>query len=107
MIHHDLIQLHDRELLKKCVIFYRAIGTSDRLYEFPQLEPMEQISFKKVKTRLLSMLRKKESVDPLAMRMRVHRFLEQLLELEINEKEYISNFSKGTMFLNFFLRVST
>ena len=82
------------ELLRKCVVFYLAVGTEDtpETYAFDKIDAL---TYRDIKMRLMPMLRKKDSFDLDLARLKVKKFLSGLLEFSDSMKEFLSLFRDG------------
>jgi len=92
-----LFEIFDKEqtlLLKKCLVFYIAIGTDDAPDEF-DFEKLDGLKYHDIKTRLIPMLRKKDSFDINIARERIKNYLSELLQFTDYEKEFLSQFRNG------------
>jgi len=80
--------------LKKCIVFYAAIGGEDRPIAF-DFTAMDKLTFHDIRRRLIPMLRKKERFDLDNKRESVKEYLNNLLQLNGDEKAFIAAFSSG------------
>jgi hypothetical protein len=94
MIRHGLFFSSNTDMLRKCVIFYTAIGGN----EAPDtlgLDRLDSITDYRVKTELFPVIRKAERFDLAAVQKRVHDFLVPLVTLTKAEREFLFAFRSG------------
>lgn len=92
LLHHELLQSLDLDLLRKIVLFYLAVGGNEipRIsYDFSSIQ---QIKFAQVKATLLPMLKKGDSFDFEKAKLEVIGFLQNLLQFTENEKIFVESF---------------
>ncbi len=89
MIKQSVFSVKEKELLKKCIVFYSALNGLDRLdvAVIDALKPYE------IKTMLLPVIHRKEFVDLPQMKQTVKEYLSELLTLTENEQEFLSDFA--------------
>jgi predicted nucleotidyltransferase component of viral defense system len=94
MIVFELFDDKQKELLRKCLVFYLAVGTDDTpdVFDFSKLDGL---TYHDIKMRLTPTLRKKELFDINTTRERVKKFLFDLLEFADNEKQFLNSFRDG------------
>lgn len=92
MITHDL-QL-DKNLLRKIVLFYLAVGGSQKLQMEYSLENVNEIQFKQIRASLIPVLKKTENFDFATAKIRVKDYVSELLQFSENEKSFIEDFNK-------------
>ena len=94
---HNMIKygLFDREkeLLKKCTVMYTAIS-QDTIPDEYNIERIDAISMRKIKTDLLPVIQKGEIVNLNDVRNTVKDFLAKLLTLSDCEKEFLRLFKE-------------
>lgn len=96
MIKNNVIDESEKELLKKCFIFYLTVGWSKELYEINiSFEKIDKIQLDDVKRKLLPVLKKGTYYDLESDKKLVKDYLTKLLVLDDAEKEYIDNFRQG------------
>lgn len=91
LVKFDLFNESEKRLLRKCVVFYSAIGSESLPFEF-LLSTLDQITPKRIKTDLYPVLRNNEKFDLQAAQLQVGAWLKVLLELEDNEREFLNAF---------------
>ena len=62
LVQSGLIDESDKPLLRKCVVFYSAIGTESPPLEF-QFNTIDQVTQNRIKTTLYPVLRSKDKFD--------------------------------------------
>lgn len=95
MIRSDLFDENMLSLLRKCTLFYRAVGSTGSFHEEIDLDSIDQLTFAKIKQTLLPVLRKNEKIDLDAMKSDVRDYLAKLLVFTENEKAFLHAFSQG------------
>lgn len=90
-----LIDESEEPLLRKCVVFYSAIGAESPPFEF-QFNTIDQITQNRIKTDLYPVLRNKDNFDLKTAQLQVKAWLESLLKLEVNEHEFLNAFRNKT-----------
>jgi predicted nucleotidyltransferase component of viral defense system len=91
MICHELFNEAQEELLRKCTVFYLAIGTDSVPEEF-DFEKVDSIVKHEIKTDLAPVLRKKARFDLIDAKERARHYLSQLLVLTDNERKFLTAF---------------
>ncbi len=81
----------DKELLRKCTLFYFSIGSSDIPESF-DFDRLKSITKYRIRTELLPVLRKTEKIDLDEMLSTVEKFLSELLVFTIKERDFIDRF---------------
>lgn len=95
LVKFGLIDESEEPLLRKCVVFYSAIGSEFPPFEF-QFNTIDQVSQKRIKTDLYPVLRNKDKFDLKTAQLQVKSWLESLLKLEDNEQEFLTAFRNKT-----------
>lgn len=87
----------DRNLLKKCAVFYSTIGDSDNMNLIDKdIESLTQMSFGKIKSQLLPMLRIKSGAYPKEeIEKSVASYVTSIMKLDDADKEFIVKFHSG------------
>lgn len=93
MIHYGLFDESEYELLRKSVVFYTAISQEETLTEY-DINRIDAITTRKIKTDLLPVIRKGEFVELATMKQIVKDFIETLLVLTDDEKTFLKAFSE-------------
>ncbi|MFA7204893.1 MAG: nucleotidyl transferase AbiEii/AbiGii toxin family protein [Saccharofermentanales bacterium] len=95
LVKFGLIDESEEPLLRKCVVFYSAIGAESPPFEF-QFNMIDQVTQNRIKTDLYPVLRNKDKFDLKTAQMQVKAWLESLLKLEDNEQEFLDVFRNKT-----------
>lgn len=95
LVKFGLIDESEEPLLRKCVVFYSAIGAESPPFEF-QFNMIDQVTQNRIKTDLYPVLRNKDKFDLKTAQMQVKAWLESLLKLEDNEQEFLDTFRNKT-----------
>jgi len=91
LVKFGLFNESEEILLRKCVVYYSAIGSESPPVEF-QLGNIDQVTQNRIKTDLYPVLRSKDKFDLQAAQSKVHIWLEALLKLEDNEWKFLEAF---------------
>lgn len=95
LVNFGLIDESEEPLLRKCVVFYSAIGAESPPFEF-QFNMIDQVTQNRIKTDLYPVLRNKDKFDLKTAQLQVKAWLESLLKLEDNEQEFLNAFRNKT-----------
>ena len=95
LVKFGLIDESEEPLLRKCVVFYSAIGAESPPFEF-QFNTIDQVTQNRIKTDLYPVLRNKDKFNLKTAQMQVKAWLESLLKLEDNEQEFLDAFRNKT-----------
>lgn len=90
-----LIDEKEKPLLRKCVVFYSAIGAESPPFEF-QFNTIDQVTQNRIKTELYPVLRNKDKFELKTAQIQVKAWLEELLKLDDNEYEFLDAFRNKT-----------
>lgn len=93
MVRFSLFDEVQEEMLRKCVVFYTAVG-ADNIMDTFDISRIDSITNYKIKTDLYPVIRKKEKFDLVEAQDRVKKYLIELLKLSNNEKQFLSSFRK-------------
>ena len=90
MIENNVIT--DTELLRKCLVFYNAIGGD---YDIQELDykNVERLDYRKYKTQLKPVISKDDKFDIEKAKERVIVYVKNLLIFNDNEKEFVKEFA--------------
>jgi len=91
LVKYGLFDESEKLLLRKCVVFYSAIGAESPPFEF-QFTTLDQITQNRIKTDLYPVLRHKDKFDLQTAQLQVNEWLEGVLKLEDNEREFLNAF---------------
>ena len=94
MISHSLFDERQREMLRKCVVFYSAVSGESVSTEM-DFSKIEALTEREIRTRLVPMLRKKEPFNFSAAQDAVKNYLADLLALPNSEKQFLDSFRNG------------
>jgi predicted nucleotidyltransferase component of viral defense system len=95
MVRFGLFDEEQSKTLRKCVVFYTAVG-SDVISDSYDLDRIDTLTFQRIKTDLLPVIRKQERFDHDAARERVKSCLSGLLALTDDERQFLSEFRQKT-----------
>ena len=88
----DSNMLANKQLLKKCFIFYNCIGGNATILD-KDFRIIDEVTLKEFKTMLKPVLAKTEKFDHEKAKISIKNFLDDLLVFSENEKEFIRAFS--------------
>ncbi len=91
MIYYGLFDNCERDMLRKCVLFYFVAGARE-IPEAFNFSNIDGITALKIRTDLLPVIRRKERFDLTAVQARVKAYLSELLVPTDNEREFIFQF---------------
>ncbi len=91
MIKQGVFSDEEKELLKKSVVFYRALN--DQAAEAFDLSVIDALKPYEIKTMLLPVIHRKEFVDLPQMKQTVKEYLSDLLTLTDEEQAFLSDFT--------------
>ena len=94
MTYFGLFDETQMDLLRRCVVFYSAIG-GEQAPETFDFAKMDSLIERDIKMRLAPMLRKRERFDLAVARERVRKYLTALLELTESDKQFLAAFRGG------------
>jgi len=95
LVKFGLIDEKEKPLLRKCVVFYSAIGAESPPFEF-QFNTIDQVTQNRIKTELYPVLRNKDKFELKTAQIQVKAWLEELLKLDDNEYEFLDAFRNKT-----------
>lgn len=95
MLRFGIFDESEQELLKKCVIFYLAVGGSKAISTMISFEGIDNLSFSKIRQTLLPVIRKSEKFDFESAKAEVKQYLDNLMQLSPEEKAFINNFNSN------------
>ena len=81
--------INDTKLLRKCLVFYNAIG-GDYDIETLDYKNVERLDYRKYKTQLKPVIAKDDKFDIEKAKEVVIAYVKELLPLTDNEKEFLS-----------------
>lgn len=95
MVYFGLFDESQQEILRKCVVFYTAIGNENISDRF-DIGRVDSLTHYRIKTDLLPVIRKKDTFDLPSAQKRVKDYLTELLVLPVNEKQFLIDFREKT-----------
>lgn len=95
MIRFRVFDESELPMLRKCVLFYRTVGSTGNFTEDITTDTINDLTFSKIRHTLLPVLRKGEKIELESMKEKVISFLDDLLVLNDNEKRYLHEFGIG------------
>lgn len=95
LLKFGLFDESEKQQLRKCVVFYSAIGAESPPLEF-QLGSIDQLTQKHIKTDLYPVLRSKDNFDLETAQIQIKTWLNDLLKLENSENEFLKAFKNKT-----------
>ncbi len=93
MIRLELFQKEDFELLRKSIVFYTAIS-QEEIPEKYNVNTIDRISIRKIRSDLLPVIQKGEFVDLEKIKSNVKDFLTGLMVLTSEEEEFLKQFKE-------------
>jgi predicted nucleotidyltransferase component of viral defense system len=94
MIAFGLFDESEVVMLRKCTVFYSAVGTREPPQDF-DFERIYSLTSRKIRTDLQPVLRKRDLFDLPDAQERVMAYLKAVLALEASEHHFLSNFRAG------------
>ena len=95
MLSGKVFDSEELEMLRKCVSFYRTVGSTGEYIERIDFGVIDKLTQSKVRQTLLPVLKRGTFVDISVMKSEVKQFLESLMKLTDQEQMYIDDFNKG------------
>ena len=95
MITNNTISGVELPILRKCVLFYKTVGSTGPFKKDIRFDQIDELTFTNIRRTLLPVLRKSEHVDLPGMQKNVKSFVADLLVLSEKEMQYLRDFSKG------------
>jgi hypothetical protein len=89
LVKSGLIDESEEPLLRKCVVFYSAIGAESPPVEF-QFNTIDHVTQNRIKIAPYPVLRNKDKFDLKTAQQQVKAWLEPLQKLEDNEQEFLN-----------------
>jgi predicted nucleotidyltransferase component of viral defense system len=99
MIYFGLFDESELPMLRKCAIFYSAIGGEQVSSSF-QLDNLDSLTAHKIKTDLLPVIRRTERFDLPSVQRRVRNFLSDLLRLNEREIAFLQAFAQNEYWID-------
>jgi len=89
----------DRSLLRKILVFYMTVGSNENAkdvnIEHIDASKIKDINFSHIRAQLLPVLRKSENFDFEKVKVNVLSFLNDFMQFDASEIEYVEQFRKG------------
>lgn len=93
MIFYGLFDETEYELFRKCIIFYASVSAEVINKEF-DTSAIDSLNFTKIRRDLFPVLRKKDNFDLEERKKKAKEFIEELMVLTPQEKEYLDAFER-------------
>lgn len=93
MIFYGLFDETEYELFRKCIIFYASVSAEVINKEF-DTSAIDSLNFTKIRRDLFPVLRKKDNFDLEERKKKAKEFIEELMVLTPQEKEYLGAFER-------------
>jgi len=94
LVKYGLFDEQESIMLRKCILFYLTV-TSEEIPEKFDFTPLQSLTFHRIRTDLMPVLRKKEKFDLPAAQKSVTEYLTNILLLSDKEQEYLYSFKSG------------
>ncbi len=91
MVRLELFPKADFEVLRKSIVFYTAIS-QEEIPEKYDVNRIDRISIRKIRSDLLPVIQKGEFVDLEKIKSHVKDFLTELMVLTVEEEEFLKQF---------------
>lgn len=93
MVKYGLFDESERDMLRKCVVFYAAISAKKINKTFDS-SVIDVLDHRKIKTDLLPVIRRRDKFDLEATKKAVRAFIEELMTLTESEVEFLERFER-------------
>lgn len=94
MIKREVFLQSEWQLLRKCILFYYTVGGSKAFSTEINYGGIGKLKWMHIKQTLIPMLRRSEQFNLDESKIRVIEFLQTILTLDDNEREYLERFEK-------------
>jgi predicted nucleotidyltransferase component of viral defense system len=94
MIRHSIFDHSEKEMLKKCIIFYAAISAK-QINKIFDTKGIDSITKRKIKTDLLPVIKTKDDFELETAKEIVKAYISDLMILTKEEKEFLDRFESG------------
>jgi hypothetical protein len=94
MISNELFDESEKSMLRKCVVFYFAVGSEEPPKQF-DIGRIDGLTSHRIRTDLQPVLRKRDWFDLPDAQERVKKYLTGLLVLEEEERRFLDTFRNG------------
>ncbi|WP_294083892.1 nucleotidyl transferase AbiEii/AbiGii toxin family protein [Proteiniphilum sp. UBA5384] len=95
MLKYNIIYPDEMGKLRKIVLFYLAVGGSDKPSISYDFESIDNLKFTQIRSSLLPVLKKSERFDFESAKVEVKAFLQKLMTFTEEEKSFIENFNNN------------
>ena len=97
MIHFELFDELEEEILRKCVVFYAAISARDKnsINKTFDTIGVDSITNQKIKTDLLPVIKRKDDFELEPAKKLIKEYISELMVLTNKEKEFLDRFESG------------
>lgn len=95
MLRNNIIHPDEMDKLRKIILFYLAVGGSDKLLNNYSFESIDNLKFAQIRSSLLPVLKKSERFDFELAKVEVKEFLMKLTIFTEEEKSFIENFNSN------------
>ena len=95
MLKYNIINPDEMDKLRKIVLFYLAVGGSDKPSSSYNFESIDKLKFAQIRISLLPVLKKSERFDFESAKVEVKSFLLKLMIFTEEEKSFIENFNNN------------
>ncbi len=93
MLHSPIFECFEDDLMRKCVLFYMAVGGKNNPSVEIDLSAIDSLQFKQIRAQLLPMLRHSEFFDFQKAKQEIKEYLSQLLVFNEEERDFINHFN--------------
>ena len=94
MIHYNLFADSEKEMLRKCIVFYAAISAKDINKTF-DTKALDSITQRKIKTDLIPVIKRKDEFELISAKKLVKEYIADLMVLSKKEIEFLDRFESG------------
>jgi predicted nucleotidyltransferase component of viral defense system len=95
MLKHNIIHPDEMDNLRKIILFYLAVGWSNKSLNNYSFESIDNLKFAQIRSSLLPILKKSERFDFESAKVEVKAFLVKLMVFTEEEKSFIENFNSN------------
>jgi predicted nucleotidyltransferase component of viral defense system len=94
MVSNELFDESEESMLRKCIVFYFAVGSEEPSKQF-DIDRIDGLTSHRIRTDLQPVLRKRDWFDLPDAQERVKKYLTDLLVLEEEERRFLDTFRNG------------
>jgi len=95
MLRYEIIHPDDMDILRKIILFYIAVGGSDKPSDNYNFDNIDNLKFAQIKSSLLPVLKKSDRFDFESAKIGVKSFLLDLMIFTEEEQSFIGNFNNN------------